>query len=61
MTDLKTAASATPYRSANIIEAIERAKERKCERLLLANRIGMVVEIMADDLLATIRAWTDKE
>ncbi len=47
-------ASATIYRADNIVPAVEAAEKRGVQRLMLANRIGMVVEIMADDLLATI-------
>lgn len=47
-------ASATLYRAEDIVSAIETAKARDCGRLVLANRRGMVVEIMADDLLAMI-------
>jgi hypothetical protein len=48
--------SAVQYRADDILPAIERARLRNCDRLMLANRIGFVIEIMADDLEATILA-----
>ncbi len=53
MTD--AGAKATRYvEGPAIIEAIESAQARHCKRLTLANSRGMVVEILADDLLQAL-------
>lgn len=60
MTQDPLTATATLYRADDIVPAVTRAQERGTDRLLLANRKGLVVEIMADDLLATISALTSE-